>query len=242
MNPAVTIWKRECLAALRSTAFWWIAAGFAAVLGLRFTSALRIAAGTIEHMPAVFCTQLLLVLCIPVALFTMSLFASERVHGTLEALMTAPVSDAQVVLGKFAAACTLVFISLLLACLVLPIYMAYAAPAPACSRPSLYTGLGVVALFAVAGCAGGALVSLLAPHPAAAALATGVFTLACAAAFTGNVPGFGGRLLLLPTDIADFARGSADTRVLFAAISAIAFFLFCAVRVLESRRWITSSK
>ena len=92
MNPAATIWKRECLGALRSPASWWIVAGFTAVAGLRFTSALRIAAGTIEHMPAVFCTQLLLALCIPVALFTMGLFASERANGTLEPLMTAPVS------------------------------------------------------------------------------------------------------------------------------------------------------
>ena len=240
MNPAATIWKRECLGALRSPASWWIVAGFTAVAGLRFTSALRIAAGTIEHMPAVFCTQLLLALCIPVALFTMGLFASERANGTLEPLMTAPVSDAQVVLGKFAAAFTLVFVSLVFASLVLPVYMAYAAPAPACSRPSLYTGFAVVALFAAAWCAAGTLVSLLSPHPAAAALATAVFTLGCATAFTGNVPGFGGRLVLLPTDIADFARGSADTRVLFAAVSATALLLFCAVRVLESRRWINS--
>ena len=84
------------------------------------------------------------------------------------------MSDAQVVLGKFAAAFTLVFVSLVFASLVLPVYMAYAAPAPACSRPSLYTGFAVVALFAAAWCAAGTLVSLLSPHPAAAALATAV--------------------------------------------------------------------
>ncbi len=240
MSPAVTIWKRECLAALRGPVSWWVFAGFTAVAGLRFTSALRLAAGTIEHMPAVFCTQLLLALCIPVALFTMGLFAAERANGTLEALMSAPVSDAQVVLGKFAAACTLTFAALLFAALVLPVYMAYAAPAPACSRLALYTGFAVVSLFAAAGCAAGSLVSLLTPHPAIAALVTGGFTLAGALTLTGNVPGFGGRLVLLPTDIADFARGSADTRVVFAAASAILLLLFCAVRVLESRRWIAS--
>ena len=93
MNPAATIWKRECLGALRSPASWWIVAGFTAVAGLRFTSALRIAAGTIEHMPAVFCTQLLLALCIPVALFTMGLFASERANGRYAAQACRPVLE-----------------------------------------------------------------------------------------------------------------------------------------------------
>ena len=41
---------------------------------------------------------------------TMGLIATEKREGTLELLMTMPVSDFQIVVGKFLAACTLLFV------------------------------------------------------------------------------------------------------------------------------------
>lgn len=241
MNPAVTIWKKECRSAMRSPIAWCVFAGFTSVTGVLFTASLRSASGMAEHLPALLCTQLLLALCIPVSLFTMSLFATERASGTLETLMTAPVTDTQVVLGKFASAFTLVCVSIAIACAILPVYTALAAPPPPFSTRSLYAGLAIVTLYAATWCAAGTLLSLLSHHQTPAAIASLVMTLASAAALTGNVPGFDKIAFMHALDIADFARGSADTRTVFTAASSLLFFLFCAVRVLESRRW-TSAK
>ena len=51
---------------------------------------------------------------------TMKLIAEERSSGTLELILTKPVSDAQLVLGKFLAVFILVFLSLVL---TLPYYI-----------------------------------------------------------------------------------------------------------------------
>lgn len=45
---------------------------------------------------------------------TMGLLSTEKRDGTLELMMTMPVSDFQIVLGKFLAACTLLFVVLLM--------------------------------------------------------------------------------------------------------------------------------
>ena len=237
MNPAFTLWRKECRSSVRSPIAWCVFAGFTAVTGILFTAALRKASGSAEALPAVFCTQMILALCIPVSLFTMSLFSTERASGTLETLMTAPVTDAQVVLGKFTAAFTLVCLSIAIAFLIFPIYQHIAAPPPPYSELSLAAGLAIVVLYAATWCAAGTLLSILSHHQAPAAMATLVVTLSSAAALTGNIPGFNSTEFMHSIDIVDFARGTADTRIVFIALSGLVFLLFCAVRILESRRW-----
>ncbi len=237
MNPAFSIWHKECHSFLRSPIAWCIFAGFTAVTGALFTAALRQSDGSSDYLPAVLCTQIILALCIPVSFFTMSLFATEKSTGTIETLMTAPVTDSQVVLGKFAAAYTLVCISMVIAFCIFPIYLNLAAPPPLFSNTSLYAGLAGAALCAASWCALGTLISLLSHHQAPAAIATLVVTLASAAAFTDKIPGFNHAGFAQALDIADFARGLVDTRIVFAAVSTLIFLLFVATRVLESRRW-----
>ncbi len=237
MNPALTIWRKECRSFLRTPIAWCVFAGFTSVCGVLFTAALRQANGSTDSLPAILCTQMILALCVPIALFTMSLFSSEKETGTIETLMTAPVTDAQVVLGKFAAAYTLVSISLVIAFSVFPVYLKLATPPPAYSPLSLYIGMATVALCAATGCALGTLISLLSHQQAPAAIATLLLTFASAAAFTDSIPGFNGIGFIKALNVADFARGTADTRIVFAAISTLIFLLFVAIRILESRRW-----
>lgn len=238
MSPTVTIWHRECRVALGAVFSWVIFAGTTALTGLLFTVALHDANGSNDQLPAVFCTQLLLTVCIPVALFTMRMFAEERASGTLETLMTAPVTDRRVVLGKFLGALTMTCVSLFVTCMILPIYMRLAAPPPFFSRVSLYGGLALVFLFAASSCAMGILLSLLSRHQAQAAIATTIAVLVPAALFSGTVHALSpaGSMFAI-FDLTDFARGTADTRVIVGLVSATVFLLFCAIRVLESRRW-----
>ena len=237
MNPALTIWRKECRSCLRAPIAWCVFAGFTAVCGILFATALRHANGAPESLPAVLCTQFVRALCIPITLFTMSLFSTEKATGTIETLMTAPVTDAQVVLGKFAAAYTLVCISLAIALAIFPVYLHLSMPPPAYSPLSLYIGMVAVTLCAATGCALGTLISLLSHHQAPAAIATLLITVATAAAFTDAIPWFTGIGFFNAFDIADFARGTADTRIGFALVSTLIFLLFVAIRVLESRRW-----
>lgn len=240
MRVILLICRKDCLSLLRSTLSWSAFAVYTAVTGLLFTAMLRNATGTTEHLPAIFCMQLLLAMCIPASMFTMNLFAHERASGTIETLMSAPVTDAQVVLGKFLAAFIMTCLAIATACLVLPAYLAIAAPPPRYSTLSLATGIASTTLFAAMWCSLGTLLSLLSRHQAPPAIITLIISLAFSAAFTGNIRGLDGARTAFRIDIADFSRGNADSRIIFFAVSTTLFLLFCAVRVLESRRWASS--
>lgn len=240
MRKILLICRRDCLSLLRSTLSWSAFAVYTAATGLLFAAALRNSTGTTEPLPAILCTQLLLAMCIPAAMFTMNLFAQERSSGTIEALMSAPVTDAQVVLGKFLAAFIMTCAAIGIACLVFPAYLAFAAPPPRHSALSLAAGIAATSLFAAMWCALGTLLSLLSRHQAPPAILTLIIALAFSATFTGKIGGLDIARPELSVDIADFARGNADSRIVFFAVSTTLFLLFCAVRVLESRRWASS--
>lgn len=240
MSCARIIWKRECKAALRSPVAWCVFAGFTALVSLLFTAALRAGDNTFEHLPAMFCVQVYLCLCIPISLFTMRLFAEEKTSGTIEMLMTAPVRDVDVVMGKFFAAYTLVLLSIGACFIAFPCYLHIANPPPAYSQNSLYGGIIAVLVVAAMWCAIGTFISLLSRHQSVAAAATLVIVLSTAAAFTANIPGFDPSGICDAIDFADVARGTLDSRMLCGVVSILIFFLFCSVRLLESRRWCTT--
>ena len=237
MSCSRIIWKKECKSALRSPVAWCVFAGFTALVSLLFIASLRAGDNTFEHLPAMFCTQVYLCLCIPVSLFTMRLFAEEKTSGTIEMLMTSPVRDVDVVMGKFFAAYTLVVLSIGACFIAFPCYTHIANPPPAYSQNSLYGGIIAVLIVAAMWCAIGTFISLLSRHQTVAAVATLVIVLAFAAIFTGNVPGFEHLGVFESIDFADVARGTLDSRMLCGVISILVFFLFCSVRLLESRRW-----
>ena len=237
MSCSRVIWRRECKAALRSPVAWCVFAGFTALVSLLFTAALRAGDNTFEHLPAMFCIQVYLCLCIPISLFTMRLFAEEKTSGTIEMLMTSPVRDVEVVMGNFFAAYTLVVLSIGASFISFPLYTHIANPPPAFSQDSLIGGIISILVVAAMWCSIGTFISLLSRHQSVAAAATLVIVLSTAAAFTGNVPGFDPSGICDAIDFADVARGTLDSRMLCGVVSILIFFLFCSVRLLESRRW-----
>ncbi len=239
-SPALVLFRKECRVALRSTATWCVFAACSSLVGLFFAFALRAAAGGPGTLPELFCTPLALASPLPAAFFTMGLFARERHNGTLETLLTAPVADSQTVLAKFSAACLLSLVSLALCLPVFLAYLRFAAPPPEWDPRVLAAGCGAVACATVLWTALGTFFSLLSRHESAAGAATLIFGFGLALPVSGAVS-LPFDSALAPYSLVAFARGAADTRPLFAALSAAAFFLFFAVRVLESRRWISSS-
>ena len=169
---------------------------------------------------------------------TMRLLAEEQRSGTLELLMTAPVRDWQVVMGKFLAALTLLLFILIPTLSYLFLLTRFGNPDVTAALAG-YLGLLLMgaALLAV-----GTFASSLTQNQIVAALLGLVLVLAM---WLLNLAGgfLSGRLAsvleyLSPlSHYQDFGRGVVDTTHVIYYLSVTAVFLFLATRVLESRRW-----
>ena len=175
----------------------------------------------------------------------MRLFSLEKFSGTFETLMTAPVTDLQVVLAKFSAA--LVFYMVmwlpLLACLFIVRHYTHEAGALDLGTVGT-TFLGILllgGLFVSLGCCASALTR----SQVAAAMMTLLFG--------GSIFLLGVLATQLPEQVSwqaqalahvslfdhmhDFARGVIDTRPVVLLVTLTLFFLFLTLRIVESRRW-----
>jgi ABC-2 type transport system permease protein len=173
-------------------------------------------------------------------LVTMRLIAEEKNKGTLEIMLTAPVSDAAFVLAKFAAAMVLLAYLLVLTLGYLVIISSYGRVdygAVACGYFGVFL-VGAV-MYSI-----GLFVSCLSGSQVTA----GVITLAIALVLVmtqmvGSTFAEGSfwREVLsyidIPSNFGDFLRGVVDrTRFVYLA-SVVVFFLFLTTKVVESRRW-----
>jgi len=180
----------------------------------------------------------LLVLLAPI--LTMRLLAEEQKLGTLELLLTAPVRDHEVVLGKFLASVG-ILAAMLLTTFYYPVLLLFFAHPDIGPMLSGYFGLLLLgaALLAV-----GVLASSLTSNQiVAAVLGIGILLAFSFAhlilAFAQSVPGAADLLtyLSLSTHFTDFVRGVIDTKAVVYYLSFIAVTLFFTVRSLETRRW-----
>lgn len=181
-----------------------------------------------------------LILLVAIPLLTMRLIAEERRSGSIEVLMTAPVTEGQVVVGKYLAA--LVFYVFLW----LPT-VAYAGIIEAFSEVDWGTvAAGYLGIFAVGAMtlAVGMLASALARNQIVAAVITFALLMMLFFVFGWmeglvNDPAlkeaFAYLNVLAPMD--DFAKGIVDTRSLVYTLSATVFFLFLTSRALEAKKW-----
>ncbi len=180
--------------------------------------------------------SIILLLVLP--LLTMRLLSEERRQGTFELLLSYPVNDISVVIGKFGAALT-TFIVMLAGTVIYPVLIAvFADPEPG---PVLSGYLGLLLL----GCtyiAMGTFFSSLTGSQLVAGVATfGVslffLIIGWAAPFVGVT--FAKVLsqfsLLLHFD--SFSKGVIDTRDITYYLFLTGFFLFLTVKSLESTRW-----
>lgn len=106
MRHYFTILSHEIRALLYSPSTYIAAVLFLLVMGFIFAGILEVYSKTPQETPpaAVFFQVFWIPVFFMVPLLTMKCFAEERRLGTLETLLTTPVSTAEVVLGKFSAA------------------------------------------------------------------------------------------------------------------------------------------
>jgi ABC-2 type transport system permease protein len=186
-------------------------------------------------------------LVIPVV--TMRLIAEERRSGTLEMLITLPVKDSDVVLGKYLGALGLVMV-LIVATLLYPISM-FRIPwnlGPLDTGPVISGYLGLV-LFSAAAVSIGLLVSSFAESQAVTFFIT-FFVLAALWFFDdlAQILGAAGggffsfvaavlQYVSFQTRLGGFWRGLIDSRDVIFFLSVTVLALFVAFRALERRKW-----
>jgi ABC-2 type transport system permease protein len=174
------------------------------------------------------------------ALVTMRLIAEEKSKGTLETLLTAPVTEAQVVLAKFAASLVL------MAYLILPTvgYAVIVSQYGQVDGGAVACGyLGLLLMGAVLYSIGIFISSLCSSQITAGVVTLMVSVLLLFANFFApQLPESStARQLLsyvnLTDNFNDFLKGVVDTSRLVYLVSVVGFFLFLTTRVVQSRRW-----
>jgi gliding motility-associated transport system permease protein len=171
-------------------------------------------------------------------LITMRLFAEERRSGTIELLLTYPVRDGAVLVGKFLAALALYALMLALTLLYPLLVFAFTR----LEWGPVLTGYVGLLLLGAAFIAAGIFASSLTENQIVAAMTTfGVLLLFWVIGWTADtVGGTGGRILShlsLIEHFDNFGKGVLDTRDIVYYLSFIALALFLSLRSLEARRW-----
>ena len=171
-------------------------------------------------------------------LLTMRLLAEEQKMGTLELLLTAPVRDWEVVMGKYLAALLTMVVTVLLTLYYVALLYWFGDPD---TWPVLSAYLGLL-LYGAAAVAVGLLASALSSYQiVAAVVGTAVLlTLSFLDAVADLVTGVAAQVLTglsMDSHLVDFNRGVMDGSNIVYYVSVTAVFLFATVRLLETRRW-----
>lgn len=171
-------------------------------------------------------------------LLTMRLLAEEQKMGTLELLLTSPVRDWEVVIGKYIASLLTLLATLSFTLFYVILLFGFASPD---IGPLLSAYLGLV-LFGAASLAIGIMASSLSGNQiVAAVVGTGILlVLSFVDRISGILTGTFAEVvngISMNAHFTDFTRGVLDTSHIVYYLSIVAVFLFITVRSLETRRW-----
>lgn len=185
--------------------------------------------------PACFYMAWTLVFFLPAT--TMRLFAEEKKSGTIELLMTSPVTDIQVVLGKYLANVVL-FVIMLSLTFFFPIYiMIYGNPD---LGPILSGYLGLLLLGMLILSIGILISSMTSNQIIAAITSFGTIFLLWLIGFASRLPGILGKIfdyLSLMNHFEDFSRGVIGLHHVIYYLSVTVLCIFLTVKSVESAKW-----
>ena len=236
MGKTLTLARRELTAYFFSPIAYIIGAGFLLLSAGWFFVNIEIG-GEASLRPLFDGMAIIMVLAVP--LLTMGLLSREFESGTIETLMTSPVTDTEVILGKFLG--VMVFYAALLVTTLafLGLMTVFGQPDPGVAA----TGYLGMVLLGAAYVSVGIFASTLTRHQIVAAIVA-IAILAFFALLMGFVVQLGLRpwaslaaRLNAMTYFKDFSRGVLDTRGLLYFLTGTGLFLFLSVKTLESRRW-----
>ena len=173
-----------------------------------------------------------------IPMITMALFSEEKRRGTMELLLTSPVTDLQVVFGKFLAAVSFFLILILTTWIPMAVLYIYGKPA---SGPIFTAYLGLI-LYGLSLLAIGMFISTLTENQIVAAIISfGTMmvlwlidvVVRSAQGPTKDILSYLGIL----THLDDFMKGVLATSHIIFYLSLMTFALFLTYRSIESLRW-----
>ena len=237
MRRIALICGKEIGTYLSSPMAYIVSAIFIALSGASFTTYLAQTSYSDTSIRGFLETGQLLILLFS-ALLTMRLISEERKLGTWELLLSAPVREYEIVLGKFFSS-LLVLAGMLILTLYFPLLLLIFGDPDI--GPILTSYLGLF-LLGSASVAIGIFASSLTPNQIVSAVVAGgiLFGLWFLGMFGSLIPEPLGEILSyfsLSEHFPGFLRGVVDTRDLVYYLSITAVFLFLSVRSIETERW-----
>ena len=209
-----------------------------------FSAGLAVGLGTVTQggeasMRGLFDFWIILILAFVLPMLTMRLMSEELRSGTIETLMTVPITEAEVVVGKLLGAFAF-FVILLASLLVFPIMLGRYGSLDLGLLTGHYIGLLLLGALYISV---GLFFSTMTKHQVISVLAS--FTLLALMTFASHAlaqqtEGWIKVLLQqlsIRTHFQDFVRGTLDLNHLVFFVTTTAFFLFISVKTLETRRW-----
>lgn len=238
MRNVVTMAQHEIGAYFLSPIAYAVSAIFLFSAGLAFGLG-TVTQGGEASMRGLFDFWIILILAFVLPMLTMRLMSEELRSGTIETLMTAPITEADVVVGKFLGAFAF-FVILLASLLVFPIMLGRYGSLDLGLLTCHYIGLLLLGALYISV---GLFFSTMTKHQVISVLAS--FTLLALMTFASHALALqteGWIKVLLQqmsirTHFQDFVRGTLDLNHLVFFVTMTAFFLFISVKTLEARRW-----
>ena len=171
-------------------------------------------------------------------MITMRTYSEEKRSGTIELLLTSPLTDLQIIMGKFLGAMALY--AAMLAVTLVHIGVLFALGNPEW-KPVATSYLGLL-LMGGSFIAIGLLISSFTKNQIVAVMATfAVVLLGWIINWASSMAGPTGREVLdymgITNHLEDFTRGVVDTKHLVYYVSLITFALFLTARSVDSERW-----
>ncbi|HQM36182.1 MAG TPA: ABC transporter permease subunit [Candidatus Marinimicrobia bacterium] len=173
-----------------------------------------------------------------IPMITMRSFSEEKKSGTMELLLTSPVTNWQLILGKFLASFTLYFVMVMVTFLFMVFLLIWGNPSLV---PILISYLGILLMGLVLVALGNFISSLTENQIVAAVGTFGATMFLWVIGFAGNFAGkvFGEifKYLSIVNHFDDFSKGVFDTNHLVYYLSLTFLMLFFTYQSIESSKW-----
>ncbi len=238
MRNITTMARRELGAYFLSPIAYAVSAVFLFCTGLAFGLG-TFRNGAEASLRSLFEFWIILILVFVLPMLTMRLLSEEIRSGTIETLMTVPITEVEIVLGKFFGA-FLFYVIMLATLLLYPIVMSLFGPVDGLLLACNYIGLLFLGALYIAV---GLFFSACSAHQIIAVLLS--FALLALMTFASQglaqqVEGWPRAVLQhlsVRTHFFDFVRGMFDMNHVVFFITTTGLFLFLAVKRVEMRRW-----